>query len=72
MKDDITPEFLEIAKKKAREKGVGVKYIMEDMRKISFQEEFERALLLFTSFGYFEDDDNFKVLQNIAKALKPG
>lgn len=69
---DITSGFLEIAKKEAKEKGVSVDYIMEDMRKISFQKEFDRVLLLFTSFGYFEDDDNLKVLKNVANALKPG
>jgi SAM-dependent methyltransferase len=42
------------------------------MRDISFREEFDRALLLFTSFGYFSDEDNFKVLKNVATALKPG
>jgi len=68
---DVTSGFLEIAKKEAKEKGVSVKYIMEDMRKISFQEEFDRVLLLFTSFGYFEDEENLRVLKNIANALKP-
>jgi hypothetical protein len=42
-----------------------------DMRDISFREEFDRALLLFTSFGYFSDEDNFRVLKNVATALKP-
>lgn len=68
---DINLGFLEIAKKEAKEKGVSVEYIMEDMRKISFHEEFDRVLLLFTSFGYFEDDENLLVLKNIANALKP-
>jgi len=69
---DISQGFLEIAKKEAKEKGISVKYIQEDMRNISFIEEFNRVLLLFTSFGYFEDEENLKVLKNIADALKPG
>ncbi len=69
---DINPGFLEIAKRDAKEKGIKVEYIQEDMRKISYKEEFDRILLLFTSFGYFEDEENFKVLENIARALKPG
>jgi SAM-dependent methyltransferase len=28
--------------------------------------------VLFTSFGYFEDDDNQLVLENVRRALKPG
>ncbi len=69
---DQSAGFLEIAKKQAKEKGLNVKYIQQDMRQIDFKNEFDRVLLLFTSFGYFEDDENFLVLQNIAKALKPG
>ena len=42
------------------------------MRQIDFKNEFDGGLLLFTSFGYFKDGENFIVLQNIAKALKPG
>lgn len=67
---DITLGFLEIAKNEAMKLGVQVNYIHEDMRKISFKEEFDRVLLLFTSFGYFEDEENLKVLENVANALK--
>ncbi|MFQ5819507.1 MAG: class I SAM-dependent methyltransferase [Candidatus Heimdallarchaeota archaeon] len=69
---DITLGFLEIAKREAKEKGVSVRYIQGDMREIVFKKEFDRVLLLYTSFGYFEDEENFKVLQNVARALKPG
>ncbi len=69
---DITAGLLEIAKKDAEEREVTVKYIQEDMREISFKDEFDRVLLLYTSFGYFEDEENLRVLENVAQALKPG
>ncbi len=69
---DINLGFLEIAKREAKKKKIKVEYIQEDMRKISYKEEFDRVLLLFTSFGYFEDEENFKVLENVSLALKPG
>lgn len=68
---DITLGFLKMAMDEARRLGVQVNYIQRDMRKIRFKEEFDRVLLLFTSFGYFEDEENLKVLKNVAKALKP-
>ncbi|MFX0133900.1 MAG: class I SAM-dependent methyltransferase [Candidatus Hodarchaeota archaeon] len=68
---DINQDFLEIAKKKSKSKGLNVKFIKNDMRKIKFKEEFDRVLLLFTSFGYFEDNENLLVLQNVFNALKP-
>ena len=71
---DLTPGFLEIARKEAEEMGVSdkVRYVLGDMRKISFKEEFDRALLLFVSFGYFTDEENLLVLKNVNRALKPG
>jgi SAM-dependent methyltransferase len=68
---DFMPGFLEIAQKKAAEMGVLVDYQQGDMRRISFVEEFDRVLLLFTSFGYFEDDENVQIMENIRRALKP-
>jgi SAM-dependent methyltransferase len=69
---DFMPGFLEIAREKAAEMGVQVDYRQGDMRQVSFVEEFDRVLLLFTTFGYFEDEENVQVLENMARALKPG
>ena len=69
---DLTPGFLEIARSQAVEMGVHVDYRQGDMRQIDFREEFDRVLLLFTSFGYFEDDENAQVMDAMARALKPG
>lgn len=69
---DITPGFLEIAKKDAKKKRVGVNYIHADMRNITFKNEFDRIIMLFTSFGYFTDEENLKILKNISGTLKIG
>ena len=69
---DISQGFLEIAKKDAKDKRLSTEFIHNDMREISFKEEFDRVFLLFTSFGYFEDEENLKVIRNVANALKPG
>lgn len=69
---DRSPGFLNIARKSAEILKVSVTYILGDMRQILFHENFDRALLLFTSFGYFKDDENLLVLKNVRRALKPG
>jgi SAM-dependent methyltransferase len=69
---DITPGFLKMASQDARKAGVKVKYLKGDMRNLKFKNEFDRVILMFTAFGYFSDEENYLVLQNIAKALKPG
>lgn len=69
---DIMSGFLEIAREDAKKLKVSAKYIRKDMRDINYTNEFDIILLLFTSFGYFNDEDNKLVLMNIFKALKRG
>jgi SAM-dependent methyltransferase len=68
---DMYPGFLELARREAEARGVQVDYRQGDMRHLDFEAEFDRVMMLFTSFGYFEDDDNFRVLENVARALTP-
>lgn len=69
---DLTHGFLEIAIREAKEKNLKTKFLQADMRQINFNQEFDHVLLLFTSFGYFADDVNQLLLENISRALKPG
>jgi SAM-dependent methyltransferase len=69
---DLTPGFLDIARRDAQERKVDVNYQPGDMRLIAFENEFDRVMLLFTAFGYFSDEVNLQVLVNARKALKPG
>ncbi|WP_025026615.1 class I SAM-dependent methyltransferase [Caldalkalibacillus mannanilyticus] len=50
-----------------------ITYLQSDVRELSFEEEFDYVLNLFTSFGYFEQvEENQKVFQAIYRALKGG
>ncbi|PCN43903.1 SAM-dependent methyltransferase [Brevibacillus laterosporus] len=50
-----------------------VTYYQYDMRDIPFESEFDIVVNLFTSFGYFSDDqESAKVIKNMAKALRSG
>jgi len=69
---DLTAGFLEVARREATEKKLKVNYVQKDMRDIAFDEEFDRVLFMFTALGYFSEEENFKVLENIRRALKPG
>jgi SAM-dependent methyltransferase len=69
---DIIPEFLKIAENDARSRNVHVNYLQADMRQFHFLDEFDRVMILFSAFGYFDDGDNQRVLENAGRALKPG
>lgn len=67
---DNSEGFLKIAREDKRSDNVD--YICQDMREIDYDSEFDMVMMLSGSFGYFSDEDNEKVIQGIAKALKPG
>jgi len=68
---DRSPFLLERARDHASEVGVSVEWVMEDMRSFVRPATFDLACNLFTSFGYFkEEQDNLRVLQNIHHSLK--
>ncbi len=49
------------------------RFVRGDMRRLPFRGEFDAAVNLWTSFGYFARlADDRKVLEGVARALKPG
>lgn len=70
---DKTEHYLEEARKKADEEDLDIDFIREDMREFRREKEFDVVVNLFTSFGYFEEEEeNMKVLENIYASLKDG
>lgn len=49
-----------------------IKFVHGDMQKLTFKAVFDAIYNVQTSFGYFDDFRNFKVLQGVFRALKPG
>jgi cyclopropane fatty-acyl-phospholipid synthase-like methyltransferase len=68
---DATALFLDRARRDAEARGVDVEYVEGDMRSLPWEGRFDRVLSWFTSFGYFDDDDNRHVLREIHRALLP-
>jgi SAM-dependent methyltransferase len=69
---DFNAHYLEIAAADAREAGATVEWRTGDMRALPFAAEFAGVYSFFTSFGYFDDDENEQVLAGIARALVTG
>ncbi len=70
---DISEVYLEQGRAKAKEQGLEIEFIRGDMRAIPFENEFDAVINLFTSFGYFErEEDHLQVLKEVRKSLKPG
>lgn len=70
---DINPFFLEEGRKEASAEGVSVRWIERNMRNIAGRKEFNAILNLFSSFGYYErEEDHQAVFYAVARALRRG
>lgn len=69
---DFSETELERAGKAAREAGVSLTLVCQDIRDMEFPAEFDLAVNLFSSIGYFSDDEDRLVVDRFWRALKPG
>jgi SAM-dependent methyltransferase len=70
---DLSEPSLTLAREAAAAEDLDVELVHSDMREIPFREEFDAAVDLFTSFGYFETEhEDERALAAIAHSLKPG
>ncbi len=71
---DITAEYIDEACKRAEQEQLKAEFICADLREVSFREEYDVVLNLADgAIGYLEnDEENLKVFDLIASALKPG
>lgn len=67
---DFNEKYIEIANKSKGDLH-DIQFIKMDMREISFLDEFDAALSMWTSFGYFSDEENLFLLKKINQSLKP-
>jgi ubiquinone/menaquinone biosynthesis C-methylase UbiE len=69
---DAPALFLEWARQEAASRGLEVEYVHGDMRSLPWEDGcFDRVLSWFTSFGYFDDPDNRRVLREARRVLRP-
>ena len=68
---DLSATFLDLAKGAAAARNLQIQFVHADMREIPFEGEFDAVINIFTAFGYFDDAENQKVLDAVARALKP-
>ena len=69
---DLTDLFLERARADAQGLGIEVDFRHGDLRELPVSGPFDAVVCWFTSFGYFDDDDNRRVLDEFSRVLSPG
>jgi SAM-dependent methyltransferase len=69
---DRTRLYLERARRRAQDDALDIEFVEGDMREFRREAAFDAAVNLFTSFGYFGDEeDNRRVLGNVHASLAP-
>ncbi len=69
---DVSLAMLARAAEEAQEAGLHLNLLHADMREMDFERTFDAVLCLGTTFGYFDDETNARVLGRFHRALKPG
>ena len=71
---DITPEYIDDAKKTAKAESLNAEFINIDIRDVNFENEFDVVLNLADgAIGYLEtDEENLKIFDVVSRALKSG
>lgn len=70
---DLSPTLLAQARQLAARDGAQIEFIERDMRNLEGLGVFDLVINLFTSFGYFEsDEENESVVQAVSSVLRSG
>jgi SAM-dependent methyltransferase len=70
---DLSRAMLEEANERSPLLPGSPTYVLGDARRMPFHEQFEGAISMFTSLGYFDDvEDDRRILRGVRRALVPG
>lgn len=70
---DLVEGFVAMARAAAAREGLAAEFVHGDLRTFTVpQPAFDGAVCLFDAFGWFEDDDQARILYNVFSMLKPG
>ncbi|HHE07387.1 MAG TPA: class I SAM-dependent methyltransferase [Chlorobaculum parvum] len=71
--NDLSAYLLNQARELARTESLDITFSQQDMRSIRFGMPFDLVTQLFSSFGYFESDDEDRdIVANVFSMLRPG
>ncbi len=69
---DLSLNMLALAAEEAQERSQKLNFLQGDMREMTFDQVFDGVYSWSTSFGYFDDEKNFDLLQRMQRALRTG
>jgi SAM-dependent methyltransferase len=67
---ELNSSYVAIAEARAEEAGVAPRFEVGDVRTIEFGTDFDAAILMWNSFGYFSDPEESALLRKVAASLR--
>jgi len=68
---EYNADYLTLATTRAQAAGVIPTFVQGDVRKTDFGKSYDAAIIMYQSFGYFEDAEDRRILQKVYEALRP-
>jgi SAM-dependent methyltransferase len=69
---DLSLAMMARAQEEAEAARQKINFLHGDMREMTFENQFDGVYFWGMSFGYFDEEKNFSVIQRIHRALRPG
>jgi SAM-dependent methyltransferase len=70
---DLDEAALALARQRAEEARVDIQFAQAEMREIPFRDELDAVINIFSSFGFYDtDEEDAEVLAAVSQALKKG
>jgi len=69
---DLTPSYIELARADPAPPVGSVDYLVGDVRHLTVEGPFDAVVCWLNSFGYYEDTDCHRVLEEFHRVLRPG
>lgn len=69
---EFNTDYLRVATARAQAAGVMPTFVQGDVRDTDFGGGYDAAIIMYHSFGYFEDAEDRRILQKVYQALRPG
>jgi CBS domain-containing protein/precorrin-6B methylase 2 len=67
---DLSETLLAVGRRASEQRWFPIEFVQGDMRDLPYRNAFDAVVCYFSSFGYFSDADNRRVLLQVAQALK--
>jgi SAM-dependent methyltransferase len=69
---DYSAAYLALARERAEQKGLSARFVQGDAREVEWGCEYDAIIVMWASFGFFDDEDDRLIVSRMNHALRAG